>query len=240
MRQSVDVTGEGHGNGEKRTAVRVTWMRRWRKPTTSMRKSSFLVYLFLPLAESFHLSGRASKRPLPSRVVAWLDRSEGSLADSATAVGSEELPHDPLLDESVAGKFTIRTCASTSCSARRRQLRLDEFATYTAFYVLSQERAPSVSVAESPCIGSCRLGPCVAIEHDDYDGPVSVEGMTPDEFAKRVFVHVEAADRVEHVWSCVQNAIRTIAKASPASGGDERCCSDREDMDLGSVEARTV
>jgi (2Fe-2S) ferredoxin len=217
--------------------VRVTWMRRWRKPSTSMRKSSYLVYLFLPLAESFHLSGRASKRPLPSRVVTRLDRYDGSGADSATAVGSEELPHDPLLDESVAGKFTIRTCASTSCSARRRQLRLDEFATYTAFYVLSQDRAPSVSVAESSCLGSCRLGPCVAIEHDDYDGPVSVEGMTPDEFAKRVFVRVDAADRVEHVWSCVQSAIHTIGKASPASGGDELCS---EEMDLGSVEARTV
>jgi (2Fe-2S) ferredoxin len=206
-----------------------------------MRKSSFLIYLFLPLAESsFHLSGRASKRPLPSNVVAWLDRSEWSLADSAAVVGSdEEGLYDPMLDESVAGKFTIRTCASTSCSTRRRQLRLDEFATYTAFYVLSQERAPPVSVAESPCLGSCRLGPCVAIEHDDYDGPVSVEGMTPDEYAKRVFVHVDAVDRVEHVWSCVQNAIFTIAKASPASGSDERC-SDREEMDLGSVDARTV
>jgi Thioredoxin-like [2Fe-2S] ferredoxin len=204
-----------------------------------MRKSSFLIYLFLPSAESsFHLSRCASKPPLPSHVVAWLDRSEGSLDDSAAVVGyDEEGPYDPMLEDSVAGKFTIRTCASTSCSARRRQLRLDEFATYTAFYVLSQERAPSVSVAESSCLGSCRLGPCVAIEHDDYDGPVSVEGMAPDEFAKRVFVRVDAVDRIEHVWSCVQNAIRTIAKASPASGGDELCS---EEMDLSSVEARTV
>lgn len=200
-------------------------------------KCSFMIYLFLPLADSFHLSGRVSKRPIPSHVVTRLERLDGSLDDSAAVVGSDEVTYDPMLDEAVAGKFTIRTCASTSCTARRRQLHLDEFATYTDFFVLIQERAPSVSIEESPCLGSCRLGPCVAIEHDEYDGPVSVEGMTPEEFAKCVFVHVDAFDRVEHVWSCVENAINTIAKASPGSGRDKR---DLEDGTLVSVESRFV
>lgn len=181
-------------------------------------------------------------RPLSLRALDVTPRMapfDRSLAGGAVA-GPDEVPYDPILDESIAGKFTIRTCASTSCSARRRQLRLDEFATYTAFYVLSQERAPKVSVAESSCLGACRLGPCVAIEHDEYDGPVSVEGMTPDEFAKRVFVHVDEVDRVEHVWSCLENAIHSIAATSSASGRSERILAQVHEVDLTSREARSV
>jgi (2Fe-2S) ferredoxin len=204
-----------------------------------MMKSSFLIYLFLQSAASFYLGRSLSGSRVPSHVVRWLDPVGGNLADSAAMVGSDEVANDPMLDGSIAGKFTIRTCASTSCSERRRKLHLDEFATYSAFYVMIQERAPSLSIDESPCLGSCRLGPCVAIEHDEYDGPVSVEGMTPDEFAKRVFVNVDTVNRVEHVWSCVENAIRSMAEPSPTSG---RAKGDLEelDLDLGSVAARSV
>jgi (2Fe-2S) ferredoxin len=207
-----------------------------------MMKSSFLIYLFLQSAASFHIGKRLSGSRGPSHVVIQLDPVDGSLADSAAVVGSDEVAYDPMLDESIAGKFKIRTCASASCTERRRQLHLDEFATYSAFYVMIQGRAPSVSIEESPCLGSCRLGPCVAIEHDEYDGPVSVEGMTPDEFAKRVFVNVDAVERVERVWSCVENAIRSMAEPSPTSGRGNGDLGElgELDLDLGSVAARSV
>jgi (2Fe-2S) ferredoxin len=118
---------------------------------------------------------------------------------------------NPLLDESVAGKFTVLTCASTSCSARRRELWVDDLATYSALHALSLERAPSVLVTESSCLGGCRHAPCVAVEHEDYEGTVSLAGMEPGEFARRVFFRVEADSDVDRVWSCVESAIEAMA-----------------------------
>lgn len=90
------------------------------------------------------------------------------------------------IDPAIGCKFKILTCSSTSCAKKRRDCGLDEFATYGALYSLIQQHAPDVQLEESPCLGSCSMAPCVGIEHDDFDGPVSLEGMSENEFTNRV------------------------------------------------------
>jgi len=91
-----------------------------------------------------------------------------------------------LLDPNVSAKFKILTCSSTSCAKKRKQCGMDDFATYGAFYNRIQDFAPDVQLEESPCLGSCKMAPCVAIEHDDYEGTVALEGMSGNEFTDRV------------------------------------------------------
>jgi hypothetical protein len=90
------------------------------------------------------------------------------------------------IDPNVSCKFKILTCSSTSCAKKRRDSGLDEFETYGAFYSLIQQNAPDLQLEESPCLGSCSMAPCVGVEHDDFVGPVSLEGMTGGEFTERV------------------------------------------------------
>lgn len=91
------------------------------------------------------------------------------------------------LDPSVAEKFKVVTCMSTSCSQKRKTFGMDSLATFGAFFSRSTEgNAPSVRVEEGPCLGACKLAPCVAIEHDDFVGNVALEGMTESEFSDRV------------------------------------------------------
>ena len=91
--------------------------------------------------------------------------------------------------EIASSKFKIVTCTSTSCSRRRQQLGMDQLATFASFYSRSRENAPSIKVEESPCLGSCKRGALVnvAVHHEDFLGPVSLEGMRAAEFSDRVF-----------------------------------------------------
>lgn len=91
------------------------------------------------------------------------------------------------------------------------------YCTFTAFYTRGKDRAPSVRVEESPCLGGCKFAPCVAIEHDDFDGPVSLEGMTPDEFSQRLFHRVSYEEDFDRIWSAVENAVRIMDETD---GGD--------------------
>ncbi len=84
------------------------------------------------------------------------------------------------------GKFKIVTCMSTACSRKRRSLGMDELSTFGAMY--SRASDSRVKVEEGPCIGSCKKGPCVAIEHEDFVGTVALEGMTADEFSSDAYV----------------------------------------------------
>jgi NADH:ubiquinone oxidoreductase subunit E len=91
------------------------------------------------------------------------------------------------LDPSVAEKFKVVTCMSTSCNEERKKFGMDSLATFGAFFSRSKEgNAPSVRVEEGPCLGGCKFAPCVAIEHDDFIGNVALEGMTESEFSDRV------------------------------------------------------
>lgn len=46
----------------------------------------------------------------------------------------------------------------------------------------------AIQVEECPCLGSCSLAPCVGIEHDDFLGYVSLEGMNDGEFGAKAYV----------------------------------------------------
>lgn len=92
-------------------------------------------------------------------------------------------------------------------------LGLDEFATYGALYERKENaKAPDVTVEESSCLGSCKMAPCVAVEHEDFSGTVSLEGMTSAEFQGKVFHNIFTEDDVDRVWGCVENAIQVLAQ----------------------------
>ena len=121
-----------------------------------------------------------------------------------------------LLNSDVAAQFRILTCSATACSLKRKKLKLDEYSTFSAFYCRASET--SVTVKERSCLGQCKRGPCVAVEHEDYEGTVSLDGMRPTEFSDRVFQNVVDENDAERVWSCVVNAIATMAENGDEGG----------------------
>lgn len=117
------------------------------------------------------------------------------------------------LDSKECGKFKILTCSSTSCSKMREDMGIDEFAIFGSIYERkTAANADEVQVEESSCLGSCKLAPCVAVEHEDFVGSVSLEGMTPAEFNARSFHRVINEDDVDRVWQSVEGAIRVMAQ----------------------------
>jgi hypothetical protein len=125
------------------------------------------------------------------------------------------------VDTAVSEKFKVLTCTSTACSQKRGALGMDEYSTFSAFWGRSQDRAPSVQVEESPCLGSCKKAPCVGIVHEDFDGSVALEGMSETEFDSRVFHHVVSEADADRVWSCVENAILVMAQEEDSDEGDD-------------------
>ena len=93
------------------------------------------------------------------------------------------------LDPTVASDFTIQVCTSTNCSRRLQQLGLDEYHVLGEIYAKAEARKieECMIIEDGKCLGgkNCKLGPCVAILHDDFDGPVALEGMTSNEFKER-------------------------------------------------------
>lgn len=111
-----------------------------------------------------------------------------SSTSSKSETSSEEtLQQQKQLRLEAASKFKILTCSSTSCAKKRQVLNIDEYATFGAFFsrIKDSDYANEVTVEESPCLGACKNAPCVAIEHEDYIGPVALEGMNQDEFSDR-------------------------------------------------------
>lgn len=99
----------------------------------------------------------------------------------------QEQQRQELAAAAAAEKFKVVTCMSTSCSQKRKTLGMDSLATFGALYSRAKDGCfPTVQVEEGPCLGSCKNAPCVAIEHDDFVGSVSLEGMDDDEFSSRV------------------------------------------------------
>eukprot|EP00957_Ditylum_brightwellii_P038775 2930520-Ditylum_brightwellii.AAC.1 len=63
---------------------------------------------------------------------------------------------------------------------------MDEYETFASLYSRKEEEEDSkdgqrlyanVKMEESPCLGSCQFAPVVAVEHEDYEGTVGLEGM---------------------------------------------------------------
>ena len=90
----------------------------------------------------------------------------------------------------ICAQFKILTCTSKACSQKRQILQMDQYATFSALYSRKEEAGgpyAMVDVEESPCLGRCKLAPCVAVEHEDYVGTVGLVGMTDAELNDRVF-----------------------------------------------------
>ena len=94
------------------------------------------------------------------------------------------LPLDPI----AASDFTIQVCTSTNCSKRLRQL--DRYHVLGEIYARAQawNVEECMIIEDGSCQGgkNCKLGPCVAILHEDFDGNVALEGMSGNEFKERV------------------------------------------------------
>jgi (2Fe-2S) ferredoxin len=179
------------------------------------------VLMFTTVTAFTAISTRESISARTPTSVVWKDHAASirkkrgarfSLHSSADRISEQEATQSDLLDPTVAEKFTVLVCSSDLCSQKRKSLRMDEYSTYSAFWSRIQDQAPSVQVKESPCLGSCKKAPCVAVEHDDYEGTVALEGMQDTEFPKRTFHHVVTEADADRVWSCVVNAIQLMAE----------------------------
>jgi len=115
-------------------------------------------------------------------------------------------------DSDCARQFKVLTCSATSCSQKRKVLGLDDYATFSAFFERIENRIPEIAVEETSCLGSCKKAPCVAIEHEEYEGTVALEGMNSFEFSDRVFHRVIDEADVDRVWDCVENAVRIMSE----------------------------
>lgn len=134
-------------------------------------------------SEAFVLSTRA-KLVLPSTI--HLTSSPGNPEPVNNPIDREHLALDP----KVASDFTIQVCTSTNCSKRLQQLGLDEYHVLGELYARAEARSVEecMIIEDGKCLGgkNCKSGPCVAILHDDFDGPVALEGMASNEFRERV------------------------------------------------------
>lgn len=153
-------------------------------------------------------------------VNAFLSICSSSAGQFATGLSMSTSDESSSLSEA-AGKFKVLACSSTSCAAKRKALNLDQFSTFSAFYSKIQENAPTMTIEESPCLGSCKFAPCVGVEHEEFEGPVSLDGMTPSEFSQRVFHGVLFDDDVDRVWSSIQNAIQVMAEEEEVAETNE-------------------
>lgn len=114
------------------------------------------------------------------------------------------------LDGEICRMMTVHVCASTACAKKRERLGLGEFATYGALY--ERAGATGVDVDESTCLGKCKLAPCVAVSHEDYEGYIGLEGMTQSELSMSLFTGVITEDDCDRIWDSVENAVRTLAE----------------------------
>jgi len=96
---------------------------------------------------------------------------------------------------------------------------MDEYETFASLYSRKEEEEEdgqrlyaNVKMEESSCLGSCQFAPVVAVEHEDYEGTVGLEGMDGLELNTRVFHKVITESDVDRVWGCITNAIHTMAE----------------------------
>ena len=121
--------------------------------------------------------------------------------------------------KAAAAKFQITTCLSPSCNKKRKEAGLDPLSTFAAIYERSKDAGKAngvsglfVNVEEGPCMGACQFGPCVSIEHAEFDGSVALEGMTDTEFSDRVFQNIFTEEDADRIWESVENAVQIMAE----------------------------
>ena len=108
-------------------------------------------------------------------------------AFSSSATNSNEKLDEQTLDPLISSQFTIKVCSATSCAKKSRSLGLDDYEVLSGMYERKEGAGASqVEVEEISCLGCCKFAPCVGIEHEDYVGTVSLEGMGSNEFKDSV------------------------------------------------------
>jgi predicted metal-binding protein len=174
-------------------------------------------------ASSYSVAGRIRQHPLSLRYHSLTTHS-GSYFFSKSSEDDnndqlEDLSSSPLLtaDEILAARqFKIVTCNASSCATKRKKLRLDEYATYTLLYerLYQNQLLDVISIEETSCLGSCSMAPCVAIEHEEYDGTVALMGMDPSEFQLRAFHQVVDHQDAQRIWDILLQSIKIMAQES--------------------------
>ena len=134
----------------------------------------------------------------------------------------------------IARQFKIVTCSASSCAAMRNKLGLEEYATFTLLYerLVEHQLLSVIPIEETSCLGSCAMAPCVAIEHEDYDGTVALSGMYPSEFRLRTFHNVIQEQDVQRIWEILLQSIQTMAATNETEDDDTIYDSDDNNMDL--------
>lgn len=148
--------------------------------------STFLIVALMPYLSTAFFVQRPS---LLQRTISSCLRSTKLNQDANDQIiSSNEKDNLSPLDPTISSQFKILTCSSTSCAKRTKALGLDEYALFSGLYERKENaNAFQLIVEETSCLGCCKLGPCVGIEHEDYYGTVALEGMGPNEFSDRVF-----------------------------------------------------
>lgn len=133
-------------------------------------------------------------------------------ADNDESINSTESPLDP----NIAAQFTIQVCTSTSCTRKLKDQGLDQYTVLGDIYALAQSAnmEECMIIEDGGCQGgkNCKMGPCVAILHEDFMGNVALEGMNSEEMQQSVFHNVLTNDDAERVWGCMENAIVMMAE----------------------------
>ena len=113
-------------------------------------------------------------------------------SDETTTIEEQESHTKPSLNHDIAQQVTIQVCTSTSCSKKLQQMNLDEYHVLGEIYAYAQSAnvEKCMVIEDGGCQGgkNCKLGPCVSIMHEDYDGNIGLEGMNANELQERVYV----------------------------------------------------
>ena len=127
--------------------------------------------------------------------------------------GDEE--ETPALDVDVASQFSVKVCLSSSCTKRLAAQGIDQYAILGEVYERAKQSKVDgcMVVEDGTCNGgkNCKLGPCVSVYHDDFDGPVALDGMNNAEFEQRVFHSINSSSDVDRVWDCVTKAVSLMS-----------------------------
>ena len=191
--------------------------------TTMCYKSVFCWQLLLQLfiqTNAFACSSRSVCRPAGLLQDAMLLRmADKAASDSESPLSSTTMEIDEEKLAAAASKFQVTTCLSSACNKKRKEAGLDPLSTFAAMYERSKQAKQNeeesdllIHVEERPCMGACQFGPCVAIEHAEFEGSVALEGMTEVEFANRVFQNILTEEDADRVWESVENAVQIMAE----------------------------
>jgi len=117
----------------------------------------------------------------------------GPLSSTTEETSIDLATEESSLDPGIASQFTIKVCTSTSCTRKLKERGLDQYHVLGELYAQAQSAnmEKCVIVEDGGCQGgrNCKMGPCVAIQHEEFMGNVGLEGMNSNEFQESVWVY---------------------------------------------------